>query len=712
MAELVVTLTGDEANLFRAQQKILKQEMEMAEGYVKAGKAGKKSADDIADAHVKAFAKSQEAARKLDQSYRDQVKSLELQNVAMTKGKAAAIEMKAIHEGLTKDQAKRLGDLQRQVDLTEKNKAALDGQTTSTDKIVGSVQAWATGVLSVGAGLKVADELITAYIVKQEKAYELAKKLAGGQQDAAINLAQIESPELKQIFSQKLPELQQTTGFADQSALLSGLGGAYSQAGDVETSLKAVEAAAKMTRQTPAALPTIAAGLAGLGTATGTTDAEANAALLLSTGKASAVTTQAGIAKNLAPVISASTMTVPTQDTQAASKEIAALFAVVSNQQKDFTGDTTKTQTSKFIREMGVFFDTLGEKTSEINSKINELETKDIVTPLEKAKLDKADFDVAEKTEAANRLRGRGGPDEAESVIALAEATASRDEMRTNSTLSADERKQLSELKSTQAALAPIRDPGTIGGRLSLLQGNDAAKEIVTKSLGSDEATGSYKALLDGSSDLANKYKQAASEITFSPQLFRDNAKKLEELTPELRVGTSASKVNAAAEVATMKDTSGATRAAILDLEKTAMSQTSVGGMTGVTNAFRYGSPLSFVGINASTRGTASALETDTMLAQESTKALSTRRESILANQRPGESRDANIQLIDTAIAEIKKLSESNAQTVALEKQNALVSEQNRILQQVANNTAPGQAPNPANAIRNQAANPPVLGAN
>lgn len=115
MADVVVTLSGDEARLFRAQQRIIQQQMELEAGYTDVEKAAKKAARE-----AEADAKKQAAATaKLNKSYQDQVAVMNEQAVAITKGKSAAIEMQAAREGLTKEQAASLRQQHEELELIQ-----------------------------------------------------------------------------------------------------------------------------------------------------------------------------------------------------------------------------------------------------------------------------------------------------------------------------------------------------------------------------------------------------------------------------------------------------------------------------------------------------------------------------------------------------------------------------------------------------------------
>lgn len=177
MSELVVTLTGDEAKLFQAQAKIIKQQIELENGYAGIGESAGKASREAAAAQKKAA----DEASKVEKIFKDQKNTLELQIIAHKKGNAAATEMKAIQQGLTAEQAARLRGLQQEVEATKKLTEATTGTASSftglQDSVLssmnlGSVAAMASGVGAITAAVGFASKAWRVYQEDQNKALD------------------------------------------------------------------------------------------------------------------------------------------------------------------------------------------------------------------------------------------------------------------------------------------------------------------------------------------------------------------------------------------------------------------------------------------------------------------------------------------------------------------------------------------------------------
>ncbi len=162
MSDVVVTLSGDEARLFRAQQRIIQQQMELEKGYTNAEKAAKKAARE-AEADAK---KQEDAQKKLTKAYEDQIAVLNEQAVTLTKGKAAAAEMKAIREGLSKEQAASIRQHQEELELIQQAVAKKKQDAADAKKAADEAEA------NVQKAKSDADKLEKAY-TDQLKALDL-----------------------------------------------------------------------------------------------------------------------------------------------------------------------------------------------------------------------------------------------------------------------------------------------------------------------------------------------------------------------------------------------------------------------------------------------------------------------------------------------------------------------------------------------------------
>lgn len=175
MAEMVVTLTGDEAKLYRSLQRIVDQQAAMEKGFTDVEKAAKKAAREA----EQDAAKQKAAQDKLNKSYQDQIAIMNEQAVAITKGKAAAAEMKAIREGLTKEQAANLRMQLEELELIEQ--AAAKKKQDAADRKKAEDQA--------NADKKKADDQARA---DKKRAEEEAEKAAKKRQEQIDKIARDE----------------------------------------------------------------------------------------------------------------------------------------------------------------------------------------------------------------------------------------------------------------------------------------------------------------------------------------------------------------------------------------------------------------------------------------------------------------------------------------------------------------------------------------
>jgi hypothetical protein len=699
MAELVVTLTGDEANLFRAQQKVLKQQMEMAAGYDDVGKRGKKSADDIADSHVKAFQKSQEAARKLDQSYKDQVKTLELQNVAMTKGKAAAIEMKAVQDGLTRAQAKRLGDLQRENDQIQANTTSAKSSSQFYENIVTSAVSLGAAYVGINAAAAAYTGNLQEQVALKKESLDLAVQTAKAQAGAVQNLTGLSSKD-KAIALRESGELSAEVGI-DRTEVEKALGAGYSAVGDIDATKNAVRAAAKITALTPEQLSTVTTGALDVRKGTGLDDAEANLSFLLQAGKQARIEDPAKLSATLAKALASGVNTVQGQDKQTASREIAAIFTELTQFATDKTGDSTATSVITLTGKLEEFFRDLQKNSDKLDEQIAPLVEKQKVTEVEQAQMARAELNVQEKQKAFDRQ-----PANLDAKIDLQEAIARRNQLQESSGLSPEEQKKLDRLQSQRQGLGGIQDDGTVFGRLGALRSNQGAQEAFLENAGGEVAyQGAIRDLVTGG-ELSKRVEKNKGELGFDPGVFQTTVAELETLSPELRVAREKSRSDAAKAAESIsgdKPTIGLINEITQDTLQTTRRR-SLGGAVdyaqeGVQNTFRG----------------------DQQTAQEAAifgvSNLEYRKSNIMAAEAPSAARDERIARIEAAIERIlqinsdQQLGPTTAAVVGRNQQQAdvveAIKEQTKIMQQ----QAPG-ATNPANAIRNQAANPPVLGAN
>lgn len=344
MAETVVTLSGDDKALLAALKRLTGAQDGVDAGFKKV----KKSSDDASKAIEEAQKKAARDAEKLEKVFKDQKQQLELQLVALKKGSVAATEMKAIQQGLTKEQAQQLALLQKQVNV-EKELQQKQGQSTLVEKLTAAGAAY----VSLNSAANLFTDIVDKQIERQEQVVALTKAVAAAQQEAAKNLSGVAIGKISAALENAVPQIAIESGFADIPALTTALGSSASIVGD-ELAKSVVEAAAKLEKLTPFNLQTTATSGADLVKATGVSDAREAYAMLLSAGSVARPEELSRLSLGAVKAVNAGTLASPTQDKTEAAKESAALFAMLTKVDK--SGESAATATAQFIDQLRTLF--------------------------------------------------------------------------------------------------------------------------------------------------------------------------------------------------------------------------------------------------------------------------------------------------------------------------------------------------------------------
>lgn len=223
---------------------------------------------------------------------------------------------------------------------------------TAATNFVGFVAGFAT----VQTGAKLVTEAFREQIELQRESFTLSQRVAASQQEAAKNLTGTTDAETRSVLSQRAPIIAAQTGFPDIAKITDAIGAAFSASGDLEKSLSAVAASAELTRLTTEQITTVASGALDVARGSGITDARQNLAFLLSAGKSARIEDPAKLAGTIAPTVSSGVSTVPNQNREQASREIAALFTTLNQQATDKSGDSTRTAVTTLLAKMETFF--------------------------------------------------------------------------------------------------------------------------------------------------------------------------------------------------------------------------------------------------------------------------------------------------------------------------------------------------------------------
>lgn len=409
MADTVVTLSGDDTKLLAALRRITGQQDEVDKGFTKTKKSSEEAAKQAerdakrienlyksqtdalrlqqeeikngssAAAEMKAIqqgisqenaaqirqlheqvqlernaqresAKAEENATRLRTLYKSQTDALELQLVAHKKGNAAAVEMKAIQQGLTKEQATHLRQLQQRVDLEVKSSKE---SSQGINKLVDGVAKWAAGYATVTTAIGVLNGAIASQIELNDKVVESFDRVAKAQQEAAKNLAGVSPEKISAALQQEIPKIAIEARFKDLPGLTKALGSTASIVGE-ERASSVVATAAKLERLTPENLQTTATSTGDLVKATGVKDAREAMALLLSAGSVARPEELGKLSLGASRAVNAGTLAAPGQDKVAAAKESTALFAMLSSVDK--SGESASTATVQLIAQLSEMF--------------------------------------------------------------------------------------------------------------------------------------------------------------------------------------------------------------------------------------------------------------------------------------------------------------------------------------------------------------------
>jgi hypothetical protein len=443
----------------------------------------------------------------------------------------------------------------------------------STSSSLEGIAKMGAAYLSVSSAIGVVKASLQDQLDLQKESLAIAQQIAKSQSSASKNLTGLSTEEKRKVL-EEARSLQQEIGFSDQKFIVDAIGAGYSAAGDLGLAKSATKAAAELSRNAPEELSGIATGAVDLSRGSGVKDAKSNLGFALQVGAISRVEDPAAVVRWLAPAISSAVNTVPKQDKQEASKEVGSVWSELNKFANDVQGMSTKTATIDLMARMEEFFRTIPEERAKIDAKVQELERKKEVTPVERARLDRSEFDVDQKErklskystaydETVKRVGEVRDDDDSPSakarrqkladvkakfddaVIDLAEAKANRDQLLVDVVLSPTEEIDLAKLKKQQGAMKDVQDPGTIFGRIEKFQADPALRDtFLDNPFGEAAFKGGYRELLTKDSPLAKATVADKATLSFDSREFNRNVAEQETLSPELRV----SKIKSAEE--------------------------------------------------------------------------------------------------------------------------------------------------------------------
>lgn len=281
--------------------------------------------------------------------------------------------MPATKQIITGDSAsaqKAYADLARQVvrleEANQKMAATLDatlGKSSSAqgkmndlvnqgvDRAASLAVQWA----GVAAGIRLASQELETYHRLNKEAADTNVNVGDAQAKLFKNLASSTTAE-KVAFSRRIEKMQRDSGFQSLPAMLIAAGeGASASAGNIPATEDALRASLGLTRDEPQDLQALVGAALDINKASGVGDAKKNLGFMMQVGTESRVNGLRNTALSVAPAVATAAKTV-TSDQRQASIDAGALFAALSNEGVDPTGDTTRNAVQVISGELRTFF--------------------------------------------------------------------------------------------------------------------------------------------------------------------------------------------------------------------------------------------------------------------------------------------------------------------------------------------------------------------
>jgi hypothetical protein len=391
-----------------------------------------------------------------------------------------------------------------------------------------------TAIAGAYVGVQEAIQIVNDYLTLQrdliKEANEAQQQLAKSQQDASKNLAAL-SPAERQSLLAQAPEIASQAGFGDVNAITEALGTVASTGLNDPTKIaEIVRQTARLERLSPDNLAASAAGAADVQVKTGLSDIREALALVADTGAESLVGDPAKLAANLPKALAAGAATAPGQDSAEAARQSAAIFAAATVVGDDQQGNSSATFAIDLLVRMDKFFENMSEEQVKARSQIELIDRK-----IEKGK----------DTEKDRLKKG-----------------------------------QLSDFLSASEG---VQDPGTIFGRLSVLQRSETlASQFQGESgFGEKQFQPFLKGLLDGQSTIATNVAASFGRIGASAEKFETIAKELESSTPQLTTATFTARQAGLVSGQQAADSESAALDAIRQAGADALQNTLPGGLNG-----------------------------------------------------------------------------------------------------------------------------------
>jgi hypothetical protein len=700
MAETIVTLSGDDANLFKAMQRIMGQQEKTDAGWKKNSDSSKKATDSaVKDAERL----EKENKRAADAMFREHKKLLEskesesrraaqkeeaiARQLAFAETKAA---LKAADDAIKA--AEKVADKKRK--LAEQFEKANTGLGTQIyDKIAGNIDVATVAIGAFALGVKLVADEQQRIVDLQNEQLGISNKLAAAQQEATKNLVGTDPTAMKQLIEGAPQRIALDAKFSDLPALTKALGSSASIVG-ADRAETVVSAAAKLSSLTPDQLATTSSATADVVKATGVKDAREAMSLLLSAGSVARPENLPQLAGGAAKAINAGVVaTSGTQSQLSAAKESAAIFAMLST--VDPKGDSSATATVQLIAQMRELFGQDKEASDRRDAKI------DTLSQARERNLDQKDNLTAQieiKTKQAAKFTEADNSPAAQSArLSLTNAQSSLERLLVSS---ASTDKQLAALEADRQAQKKRVDPGTTLGRLEAVSKDPKLREQV---LGDLKGEAIFKPLFEGLVTAGSEQRKALADstaaITTDVSVF-ENAIKTQDLTAPQKIARTLEESKAVTAVQQTDTSNAEAVAAIRAIRDDALKNTTLPNSTFNT----IGSYLESDYVENLVNGPENVRSVASSARERLTNRIEGAEDSFVF-RKPNREEQSQIDALKSQRDLIDKIAELAKLPGALDRMSALLEQGNKKVdeQTVAIKDTAAANPNP-NAIRAQAA--------
>lgn len=427
---------------------------------------------------------------------------------------------------------------------------------------VAEISAMAGAYIGVQEAVQVVNDYLQSQRDLIREAADAQTELAKAQQDATKNLAGLNAQDRKSLLA-AAPQIAQQVGFGDINAITDALGEVASTGiNNPQQIAEIVAASAKLNLFKPENLSSASSAAADVMQKVGLKDSREAAALVFDTGSESLIGDPAKLAKNLPKALAAGVATAPNQSNTEAASQGAAIFAKAATIGSDSEGASAATFTIDLLTRLESLFTDMSEERVKARSKIELIDRK---------------IKSGSDTEIDRLNKG-----------------------------------QLSDFLSASEG---IRDPGTIFGRLQLVQqsGSLGKQLLGDTGFGEKQFKPFLNELLQGGSETAKLVSESASKIGTSVEKFNTLATEIKSGTASAVIASAGEQLKGTIQASQIGNTEGAALSKVREIAVETAKQTS-GGITDYFASFGLGSGI-LPGSTAAEEGLASILRMESEIA-------------------------------------------------------------------------------------------------